>query len=274
MRSNLQKYNPNPLVAPLAGLLLVAMALFLAPFLPSAIDLAFFTQAALNMLAGLSPYEVAGYYNPPWIAMLFIPLALLPVAIGRSVWLILSIFLLAYVVYRLEGKALSLALIVFSPPMLYALQFGNIEPLILLGLVLPRWLGILLLMGKPQIGLGICLYWLAVERKLTDFIPFGVAMALSFWAYGLWPLHQNPVQDGATWNISYWPFSLPLGAALLVYAIRRQRDNLALASGPAFAPYLGPTGFVPILLALSKYPLELGVVVLAYWALPLLSLLW
>lgn len=45
----------------------------------------FYLPAAQQILAGQSPYQIPGFFNPPWILLPLLPLALLPAKVGSVV---------------------------------------------------------------------------------------------------------------------------------------------------------------------------------------------
>ena len=67
------------------------IALLLAEPLPLGVDWVFFFRpAALKLLMFQSPYDVWGFPSPPWALLPMLPFAILPSALGRAGWLVLS----------------------------------------------------------------------------------------------------------------------------------------------------------------------------------------
>lgn len=244
--------------------LATALAWLIAPHLPPAVDLPVFTQAGTELVTGGNPYTVQGYYTPPWTALPFAILALLPPALARSTWLILSIMMFVFTAQRLKGSPLAIGLVMISSPVLLSLRNGNIEALVLLGLVLPRWLGVFLLASKPQIGLGILCYWLFVDRDYKIFIVPSLITLVSFILYGFWPGRANELEN-IYWNASLWPASLPIGAVLLVASVRQKSQGFAMACSPALSPYLHLSSYAGALLGLVRHVPELAVGVGCLW---------
>ena len=150
------------------------------------VDFRSFFAAATVVTRGGNPYDYSqlvpiiervadaqgsfAFFNPPWIALLFVPLTGLPYAVGQAVWLALSagIFYTALILLQRELRwqppgwrrwvAYALFTYVFALPCWVSEQLGT---LLFLGLVLlligirreRPWLaavGVVLLLTKPQ----------------------------------------------------------------------------------------------------------------------------
>lgn len=224
----------------------------------------FFRPATLAILHGDSPYQVQGFHNPPWLLIPLVPLALLPAAIGN--FLIGQAYVASFfVVSRKFGapRWLSIAL-VCSPFVLVGVLMGQMDWLPALGLLMPPWLGILFLLAKPQVGVGVVVFWLIQAwadgwRALTRTLgPAAILCAVSFVLYGFWPPAMFKAV-GYFWNASLWPWSIPAGAGFLVWSIRRNRIGGAIIAGPLLSPYVSPISWVlPLMLgsiwAVSRRP--------------------
>jgi len=207
----------------------------------------FFLPAARELLAGRSPYSVHGFYNPPWALLPFIPLTWLPERWALWLYLIMSVGVLLFVAWRLSGDWRIGALFLLAPPTLYSLGSGTLEWLVLLGLILPpRW-GILLLVIKPQVGIGAIVYhvveaWRGKRwRGVIDLlIPLAVLLAASFALYGLWPL-QGDVDWAVSgrWNAALGPWAVAAGVWILYRGLQDRHVGTATAASPFFANYVG-----------------------------------
>ncbi|NPA07322.1 MAG: hypothetical protein GXO54_07995 [Chloroflexi bacterium] len=231
--------------------------------------------AARAVLAGRSPYEVAGFRIAPWAIVPFLPLGLLPEDWGRAAYFVLSLFAYAWLAWRLGARGWTLALALLAPPVWHGLLNANIDWLPMLGFVLPpRW-GLFFLVIKPQVGIGLTLYWFiqAVRqggwrRVLHDFGPVSLALGLSVLLFGPWPLRfQAPLTFW--WNASLWPASLPIGLALLTHSVRTQEPRWAMVAGPFFAPYILFHSWVAAVYPLAPWPAEFTAVVLGLWGMVL-----
>jgi hypothetical protein len=225
-----------------------------------------------EILKGQNPYSVdVNFFNPPWVAFLLAPLVVLPEGIGGQLNTLVGFFVFIYVAYRLKSSAFTTLIFILSPPVIVSLAFSNIDWIPALGLVLPPQIGLFLILTKPQIGVGVSIYWLmeayqtgGISKVLKTFVPITVAFLLSFAIYGLYPLQAIRLTD-IWWNSSMWPASIPLGLALLVYALRNRRFGLAIISGTLLAQYVSFNSWTFVLLGLLPETLVTITAFFGYW---------
>ncbi len=283
---------PRPPVT-LAGLLLLtavvsALVTALVPLLPPAGDwIQVFAPAARGLVEGRNPYTLTfvrheGFFNPPWVLLLLAPFAA-DVETGRAALLVVALLAYAVISARMEASPLAMALVLLSLPVLIGLNNGNIDWLVLCGLLLPpRW-GLLLVMAKPQIGVGVAVLW-TVEawqsgraREVARlWLPVGVALLVSLAIYGLWPLHALG-QPEQVYNFSLWRFgpvtaglSLLAGLGCLAWAVRHHSVPAALLAAPLLAPFVSPHGWGVLPLALAGHTRACAAVWLLLWGVALL----
>ncbi len=238
-----------------------------------------FRPAALEMLHGRTPYAIPGVYNPPWAILIFTPLALLPLNVGAALMFTINLFTYGFVAYKLGAKPLALIAFVLSPLVLDNGYFGNFDWLIALGFILPPQLGLFLVLAKPQIGIGVVIYWLAqawragkLKAVIRTFAPVIIAFLLSFLIYGFWPaLSFNHAEDPANWSM--WPMAVPIGVGLLVYAIRRRRFGSAISSSPFLTPFLSRQSWAIAILGMDINTPEFFAIIAVLWILRLTGLL-
>lgn len=219
-----------------------------------------------NVALGVWPmYQHSGYYNPPYVAWLLLPIALLPETIGFGVLAAASVTTLFYLCVKQGLSVYRCALLLLSPPMLYTLLHGQIDVLILAAAVFaPPVLRPFVALAKPQCAVGLLLptprsvWGLAAVLWLVVYV---VASMLVGWA---WPLELLLAMRGASavgWNVSR-PFMLPLGLWLLAESYRRNVDDYALAASPLLLPYAAPSSFiVPLFFGIQRMPLAACVAV-------------
>ena len=250
-------------------ILLVALA---ALFAPPGIDWSeTFRLSGLAALQGKSPFLIEGFRYPPWAVLAVMPFAWLPENIGRAAFLVASLIAFAYVPYRLGAKPLTLGAYLISPPVVHCLLNANIDWLPILGFVLPPRIGLFFVIIKPQVGIGMVIYWLVDillhkgwRETVKTFAPVSIALLLSFAIFGFWPLRfSDPV--GFWWNASLWPASIPVGMVLLVAAIRRSKPEFAMASSPCLSPYVLLHSWAGALVALSRLQWEMIAAVVGLW---------
>jgi hypothetical protein len=259
-------------IAAVAGLALAA-----GYALPPGVDWRYvFRPGALSLLAGQSPYvTVERQSAAPWALLALVPLAILPEALGRGLLFVISLASFAYAAARLGAGRLSLAFFLLSPPVLHSLLNGNLDWIVALGCVLPPWIGIFLVAVKPQIGFGVVLFWLAEAWRAGKWpavarlaAPIGVAYLLSFALFGFWPATFATIaEDSASWNASLWPYSIPVGLGLLVFALRRRQPRAALAASPCLSPYVLFHSWSVAVLAIVNSEPETIAVVVGLWVL-------
>lgn len=232
----------------------------------------YFRVAALKAISGENPY--AGdtmMQNPPWILILTIPVALLSPGLGAAVMFVLTFFGYGLACYRLGLKPLA-TIVFFSFPLLwYCAINGNIDWLVAIGFTLPPQIGLFFVLLKPQLGIGVVIFWLwqawqkgGLKQVLRICLPVFVAFLISFVVYGLWPLRIIRERMVDPYNASFWPMTAVLGAAMLYYALRKNKKPLAISASPFLTPYLSMHGYAIALLGLGNTPLIISMA--AYWA--------
>jgi len=242
--------------------------------LPDAVDWTWvFRPASRALLKGESPFSVEGYFNAPWTAILLLPIAILPDRIGRAALLIVSLISMAIAGKKMGGNRITIALLLLSPPAIHGLLNGNIDWLAIIGFVLPPQIGLFFVSIKPQIGIAIAVYWLwqswyhgGWRTALKVFAPFVLVLVLSFFIFGLWPLRFER-EISLWWNASFWPASLPVGLALLVAGIRKNKFEFAVGASPCFSPYVLFHSWIVALLAIIKSTPESIAAFVGLWAL-------
>lgn len=204
-----------------------------------------YMPAALAMWHGQSPYGESVFYAAPWSLIPLIPFALMPYDIGRWGVFIFGFVAFAFTAFKLGTKPLSMIIFLTSAAVIGCLNNGNIEWMPLLGFVMPPWLGLIFVMIKPQVGIGIAVYWFieawrngGIKQAAKTFAPVTIAFLISFWLYGLWPLRFQTTLDLSVDNTSLFPNGIFVGLVLLAYAIRKNEKRAAMASGPFLAPYV------------------------------------
>ncbi|MFP3852850.1 MAG: hypothetical protein ACLFWD_01005 [Anaerolineales bacterium] len=260
--------EPNQLVpkTPKAWLLatislfsLGVLVILIAEYLPIGVDWEIaFRPAALAVVNGESPYSIPGFFNPPWTIIPLIPLAVLPARIGWGLYTVIGFLILGLLAIRFKANRITFALLLSSPPVLHGVLNGNLDWLALSGLLFPRWLGLFFISMKPQIGIGVAVYWIVNtyqrdggKNLLLLLAPIGTISVISILMFGPWPLRSTQEID-LWWNASLWPWSIPFGLAFLLLAIRDKKEELSLVSSPMLSPYVLLHSWVSSLFAVLK----------------------
>lgn len=223
------------------SILFVAVAYVTAP-LPTADFYLNFYSAARSVLSGHSPYETITN-SPPWGIIPLIPFALLPPVPAHGIYFAFCLFVLVYIAWRLRASPLTIVAFILSPTAIGALLVGNLDPIVLSGMLFPPVLGLLILLIKLQIGTGVALYYLIdflrSKRYLEivkTFAPVTTAYALTLLLFPVWYVRISSLPSNE-WNRSLFPYSVPLGLFLLWLALHKQNPYFALAATPFLAPY-------------------------------------
>ena len=236
-----------------------------------------YRPAALAMVQGKSPYNVEIYYAAPWAVIPLIPFALLPEQVGNAGVFLLGLLAFSYTAYKLGATPAVMIIFLLSASVVGCLTWGNIEWMPLLGLVLPAPIGLIFAITKPQVGIGIVIYWFVhilqtrgMHQVIKTFLPVTLVSILSFWIYGFWPLRfQQTLTLSANsylqYNTSLWPQGFFIGIWLLYKSIQKNQPRMAMAASPFLSPYALQFTWVAVLTGLIHAPLELFIVSIGLW---------
>lgn len=230
-----------------AGLALAAAltaAFALAP-VPPGDDWETFAGAARRLWAGQpvygTPITHSYYSNPPWLAAVLLPLGVLPPAWGRAGLAALSLLCLGALARRFRLDRLRLSLLLLSPPVFYILLHGQVDALVLAGLLLPRAAWPLVALTKPQVGAGLLFGLRRADLARAALVTAG-GLALSWLVFGNWPAALLGQAAPFIWGphnlwLGLWPFQVPVGIGLALYGHARQDERWLIAASPFFLPY-------------------------------------
>ena len=232
-----------------------------------------FLPAVRAWLSGGDP--LAYIYNPPWVLVPLVPFALAPYTVGRIALFVCALAVFVAVALRVfHARTLGVVALMASPLALDALAFGNVEWLALLGLLLPTWAAIPFLLIKPHIGAGVAALLVYLEWRergwkhaTISLTPTICLTAISFVVFGDWVAHMATYTQfqNSFLNLSFFPYTLPLGLALFVAAIRTRRIEYALVCAPCFFPVLTPQVWVVALVAIVGATWETCAASLGLW---------
>jgi len=236
-----------------------------------------YRPAALAMARGESPYSVDIYYAAPWALIPLIPIALLPEQTGTIFMFLLGLSAFAFIAHQLGANPISMAIFLLSASVVGCLLWGNIEWMPLLSIVLPPSIGLIFAIIKPQVGIGIVIFWFfnilntrGWRDVIKTFLPVTILSLLSFWMYGFWPLRFQQTLDlsnrsSLNYNSTIWPQGIFIGIWLIYYAIKRHQDKTAIAASPFLSPYTLQYTWVAVLVAAINAPMELLVISIGLW---------
>ncbi len=130
-------------------------------------------------LSGVSRFEWKDYFvSPPPVAWLMTPFTLLPVAVAVWIWFAISLAALVFAAWRVSpwtgwGRAVALLLGLAMYPVLIALQFGQVTPVIAAAVAL-AWDA---LRRNRETAAGLLLVAVALKPQVGVFVPFALLLA-------------------------------------------------------------------------------------------------
>lgn len=218
--------------------------------------------AVQAFLQGQDPYAFNEGFHvvifPFWTFIALAPFALLPFWIGRTLLFIVSLSVFFVTAVKMGASRWQVILFLLSSAVVGCLNNGNIDWLVMAGLWMPPQIGLFFVLMKPQVGLGIALYWLAdahlqggIKKVVMTALPVTLAYTLSFLLYGPWITSMIGMNDNP-YNMSGFPVTLLTGYLLLFQGVRQQDRDSAIVSGPLIAPYVSQFSYAAVLLALFR----------------------
>ncbi len=205
-----------------------------------------------------------GDFFVPWmypIVRLFIP---------QSIFA-LTILALIVRMWRYHARPWRVMLALLSLPTLWLLFLGNVDGLVMVGLLLLPVLGVPLVLIKPQVAS----FALLANRRA--FVATLVWVILSLVVWGLWPMNLLYVGN-AQWRAD-WPQDItlyPWGAilALPLLWLSRGDEDMLMAAGSLATPHLFPYHFYIVMPALGRMRARWAILSWAISFTPLLANYW
>jgi hypothetical protein len=231
--------------------------------------------ALMAFVRGGDPYTaVPNFVTPPWMLLLLSPLSLLTPVQGVVVLGVVALTGLVALCGKKSKLWLAVPLAV-SFPMLTLLWHGQVDGVILWGLTLGGPFGLLLLAAKPQAAVFVGLIWAMQAWREGGWkqiarlvLPVVIAAAVSAYLYPSW-VRAMLSASGWAHTTNGFPWSLALGAGVLVAALRGQREDLAALATLLLAPYANVQSWVPAMALLSaRYRWEVAAACAASWLIP------
>ena len=248
-----QAMQKSAIVALLFGAL--SLAFYLAP-IQSGDDWETFRTGTLHILAGTSIYTpflhtrygMHVFANPPHVAFLLLPLAVLPERVGWAAVSALTLLALVALAYHWRFPLTTLIAALLSPFVLYLLLHGQIDALLMASVLLPRWTWVAAALGKPQAVGGLALESLRDRRAWILLL----ALLLLAVAYRYWEaIDANAHLVNAPFNVwaGVWPLQVPAGLAILLTGWQKRDARLLLAASPLLVPYATIGSLLPMWIA-------------------------
>jgi hypothetical protein len=223
----------------------IAIVVIIAMIVPDfAGDFTCFYQAGKEIASGHSPYSLECYYSPIWVALFFSPFSIFTREISYRIYAAILFGGYIFALWKISKQRIGITLIaIFSPFVYMTMQYGNIDWLVLFGLLFPKPIGIWFLLAKPQMGFTLVLLWAwvtyqqqGIKKLFMTFTPVVLGLLIS---YGLGMRMPYP-EKLSRWSADIWPYGLLIGIPALIMSLRKKDDYLALAAAPFFTPYIGP----------------------------------
>lgn len=203
-----------------------------------------------------NPYGNGGFFNPPF---LFIVAPHLNFEIGSAINRALIIVIFAEYLRINQAHKLSYLFLFTSAPMLSLLALNNIDWVIPFGLLLPVELKWLYLSLKPQMAISLAIYHFHKYRVRIAYAIVPVVLI----SFAIWPtwiidlLDVSRLPDFRV-NISFFPYSIPLGLMGLWLSFKTKDERWAIATGLCFSPYFSIPSLTIPQLVLSSINIRYG----------------
>lgn len=193
-----------------------------------------------------TPFAVAGFVNPPWLAVVMIPFATLPLPVAVLAQVAIYFGAITCLVYVLGGNWQAVAIALTSFVALDSTMETGIDWIVIVGLLLPMGWNAPFVFIKPQTALG---YFAGVPLRNWLRLILGAAitgiLSLVMWGWWLPAILENIrlYTVSATVNLApmayLTPFvSLPLGVFLLWQAYRRRDPLIGVLAWLFIVPYI------------------------------------
>jgi hypothetical protein len=222
----------------------VIVAVWMSSYVPNADWFATFDPAARGLFQGRLPYEQHFVLTPPWAILVLVPFVLFPPNIARGLVLVASLSILIYAGWRLHAPKIAMIALLISPTAIGSLLSGNLDAFVLTGIFLPPMLGLFVLLIKPQVGIGVAIYYFTQTWQsnkwigiILTFSPIILAFIISGILFPVW-INRMISKPLDVWNRSIFPYGIPLGLSFLWLAVKRRNVFFALAAAPFLSPYL------------------------------------
>ena len=257
--------------------LCVGMVLIVASTDVGGGDFVVYSDAVRAFLVSEDPYVLPGglqFYNPPWALFFLLPFALLPTPFGQAALVFATFCVYAYTARRLGANLVAIVILLTSLPVFMCVLYSQIDWLVFLGAVFPPQIGMIFIVMKPQVGMGLAVYWVVAAwirggfREVVALLsPVALVFVCSLCWFGFWPVCWLR----STANVvAFWPYLVPVGCGLMIAAIVRKNYKFALLSGPCFAPHVLTYSLTGVLLVTMDRPVIMAAISALLWLVQLI----
>ena len=212
-------------------------------------------------------YHNSGFYNPPYVATLLFPLAVLPEKIGFAILSASSVAMIMGMCLKYNMPVWACAILLVSPPTIYTLLHGQIDILLLGAYVfLPSEFRPYIALAKPQVTIGAIFTAPRKPWVFHVFILVALYCAFSVILGWSWPIDLLRSTSGAeqySWNATRL-FLMPIGWLFMFYGYSLYDDDMCVAASPLLMLYAAPSSFItPLFILLKRAPAAVSVAALA-----------
>lgn len=220
-----------------AAILLMLMAFMSVAFLFSQMPVPP-DWATFGHLWRADPYELPGFFNPPWVALALAPLEILGERAGVLVWRLASLAAMLLAARHFGVSGWQLLPFILSPAFWAVIWNGQLDGVALFLLSLEGIPGLYGASVKPQSGWGAALYYLRTGRW-KEIAWLGCGVLLSFAIWGWWPgrMQLQHLYRGMDVVGKYQPWPALVGLPVVAWGLLKKRYDLAIYGAPLCAPY-------------------------------------
>src|SRR5690349_14769522 len=144
----------------------------------------YYVPALLNFISGKSPFASPGIFIPPWTFIFIAPFVWLPSMIPH----LLPAAALTYSAYK-KRKPYLIPIVGLSFPFIASIGYGNVDWLVLLGVLMQGPASLFLITTKPQAGALAFVSELRSKtwrQRVMLFVPIVIASIVFLFIYPDW----------------------------------------------------------------------------------------
>ena len=268
-----KNFEPGKIALFAIALVFLVGAFYFVP-LPGGGDWTIFHESSRRVLSGqdlyTEPTSATYYSNPPWLVVLLAPLGFLSLELSRAVFSVIVLILAVLLARRLNLGLAKLVLVLLSPPVIYILLHGQVDILVLAGILLPQEWWFIVGLAKPQVAIAM-VFGIERSKLLRMMLISAAVILLSLIWFGNWPaaLLRQPGQfiwEGHNIWRGVWPFQVIMGIFLLLLGFRKKREEFFIAASPFLSPYAATSSLIgPWLASLTFVTVFEAAIIWASW---------
>jgi len=187
----------------------------------------------------------------------------------------------AFVAWKLGAKPLSLAMLLSTPQLMFLSRNGNIDWLVVLGFIMPPQIGLFFVLIKPQIGLAVAVFWFIeawrngkIREIVRVFAPVSAAYLVGYLLFGVEAIWRGTefIYIKYGWAATTFPFTIPVGLALLYKSLRSRNIMMSISASPFLAPYIAFYSWPAALLGIVDNTWLMVPAVIGMWILAIIKM--